>query len=282
MGPFPVSSSEFPMPAPRNTFKAALKEGRTQIGLWVALTSAYTAEICGGAGYDWLLIDAEHAPNDIQTLVAQLQALARYPVHAIVRPPIGEAWMIKQILDIGAQTILVPMVETKEQAEALVRAVRYPPHGMRGVGASLARASGFNRIPDYLQTANGEVCLLLQIESRAGLANLDAITATEGVDGVFIGPADLAADMGFLGKPGAPEVQAAVEDALKRIQDHGKAAGILTADQGLARRYVELGAGFVGIGSDVGLLANSTTKLLDEFKRASVSDQAAIPSGQVY
>jgi 4-hydroxy-2-oxoheptanedioate aldolase len=270
------------MPAPRNTFKAALKEGRTQIGLWVALTSAYTAEICGGAGYDWLLIDAEHAPNDIQTLVAQLQALARYPVHAIVRPPIGEAWMIKQILDIGAQTILVPMVETKEQAEALVRAVRYPPHGMRGVGASLARASGFNRIPDYLQTANGEVCLLLQIESRAGLANLDAITATEGVDGVFIGPADLAADMGFLGKPGAPEVQAAVEDALRRIQDRGKAAGILTADQWLARRYVELGAGFVGIGSDVGLLANSTTKLLDEFKRGSVSDQAAIPSGHVY
>jgi 4-hydroxy-2-oxoheptanedioate aldolase len=270
------------MPAPVNIFKAALKEGRTQIGLWVALTSAYTAEICGGAGYDWLLIDAEHAPNDIQTLVAQLQALARYPVHAIVRPPIGEAWMIKQILDIGAQTILVPMVETREQAEALVRAVRYPPHGIRGVGASLARASGFNRIPDYLQTANDQVCLLLQIESRAGLANLDAIASTEGVDGVFVGPADLAADMGFLGKPGAPEVQAAVEGALRRVQDHGKAAGILTADQTLARRYLELGASFVGIGSDVGLLVNSTTRLLSEFKEGGIADQMVVARGQVY
>ena len=168
------------MPAPKNIFKNVLKQGRAQIGLWVALANAYTAEICAGAGYDWLLIDAEHAPNDIQTLVAQLQAVAKYPVHPIVRPPIGEAWLIKQILDIGAQTILVPMVETKEQAEAMVRAVRYPPHGIRGVGASLARASGFNRIPDYLQSANDEVCLLLQIESRAGLANLDAIASTEG------------------------------------------------------------------------------------------------------
>lgn len=270
------------MPAPLNEFKAALKDGRTQIGLWVALTSAYTAEVCAGAGYDWLLIDAEHAPNDIQTLVAQLQALARYPVHAIVRPPIGEAWMIKQILDIGAQTILVPMVETKAQAEALVRAVRYPPHGIRGVGASLARASGFNRIPNYLETANDEVCLLLQIESRAGLANLEEIATTEGVDGVFIGPADLAADMGFLGKPGVSEVQAAVEDALSRIKANGKAAGILTADQGLARRYVELGASFVGIGSDVGLLANSTTKLLNEFKADGVAAQAIGSAGQVY
>lgn len=270
------------MPAPANTFKAALKQGRTQIGLWVALTSAYTAEICGGAGYDWLLIDAEHAPNDVQTLVAQLQALSKHPVHPIIRPPVGEAWIIKQILDIGAQTILVPMVETREQAEAMVRAVRYPPHGIRGVGASLARASGFNRIPDYLQTANGEICLLLQIESRAGLANLDAIADVEGVDGVFVGPADLAADMGFLGRPGAAEVQAAVEDALKRIQGHGKAAGILTADQSLARRYVDLGATFVGIGSDVGLFVNATTKLVGDFRAGGPSPQTAMGSGQVY
>jgi len=268
------------MPAPTNTFKAALKEGRTQLGLWVALTSPYTSEICGGAGYDWLLVDAEHAPNDIRTLVAQLQALAKYPVHPIIRPPVGEAWIIKQILDIGAQTILVPMIETKEQAEAMVRAVRYPPHGIRGVGAALARASNFNRIPDYLQTANEEICLLLQIESRAGLANLDAIASVEGVDGVFVGPADLAADLGFLGKPGAPEVQAVVEDALKRIQGHGKAAGILTADQALAKRYVELGATFVGIGSDVGLFVNATSRLISEFRAG-----AAVPGkggGQVY
>jgi 4-hydroxy-2-oxoheptanedioate aldolase len=270
------------MPAPTNSFKTALKAGRTQIGLWVALTSPYTAEICAGAGYDWLLVDAEHAPNDIQTLVAQLQALSKYPVHPIVRPPIGEAWMIKQILDIGIQTLLVPMVETREQAEALVRAVRYPPHGIRGVGAALARASGFNRIPDYLQTANDEVCLLLQVESRAGLANLDAIASVEGVDGVFIGPADLAADMGFLGKPGAAEVQAAVEDALGRIQGHGKAAGILTADQSLARRYVDLGATFVAIGSDVALLVNSTTRLLAEFKAGEQFTPPKATSGQVY
>lgn len=270
------------MPAPKNTFKTALREGRAQIGLWVALASGYTAEICAGAGYDWLLLDAEHAPNDIQTLVAQLQGLSKYPVHAIVRPPIGEAWLIKQILDIGAQTILVPMVETKEQAEAMVRAVRYPPHGMRGVGASLARASGFNRIPDYLQTANDEVCLLLQIESRAGLANLDAIAATEGVDGVFVGPADLAADMGFLGKPGAAEVQAAVEDALGRIQGHGKAAGILTADQALARRYVERGATFVGIGSDVGLLVNATSKLVGDFRAGVTAPVDPATAGKVY
>lgn len=269
------------MPAPKNMFKAALKQGKAQIGLWVALTSPYTAEICAGAGYDWLLLDAEHAPNDIQTLVAQLQGMSKYPVHPLVRPPIGEAWIIKQILDIGAQTILVPMVETKEQAEAIVRAVRYPPHGIRGVGASLARASGFNRIPDYLQTANDEICLLLQIESRAGLANLDAIASTDGVDGVFVGPADLAADMGFLGKPGAAEVQAAVEDALTRIQSHGKASGILTADQTLARRYVEMGAGFVGIGSDVGLLVNATTKLIADFNMGKTTADPTT-AGKVY
>ena len=270
------------MPAPMNSFKAARREGRVQIGLWVALTSAYTAEICGGAGYDWLLIDAEHAPNDNQTLVAQLQALAKYPVHPIVRPPVGEAWIVKQILDIGAQTILVPMIETKEQAEAMVRAVRYPPHGIRGVGAALARASSFNRIPDYLQTANDEVCLLLQIESRAGLANLDTIASIEGVDGVFVGPADLAADMGFLGRPGAPEVQQAVEAALLRIQSHSKAAGILTADQSHARRYLELGATFVAIGNDVGLLANGASRLLSEFRNSTAAPDAATAAAKVY
>jgi 4-hydroxy-2-oxoheptanedioate aldolase len=270
------------MPAPKNTFKAALMERRTQIGLWAALTSPITAEICAGAGYDWILLDAEHAPNDIPMLFAQLQALAPYPTHPIVRPPIGETWLIKQILDIGAQTILVPMVETKEQAEAMVRAVRYPPHGVRGVGASLARASAFNRIPDYLQTANDEICLLLQVESKTGLANLDAIAATDGVDGVFIGPADLAADMGFLGKPGAEEVQKAVTDALARIQSFGKAAGILTADQALARRYIELGATFVGIGSDVGLLTQATSRLLTDFLQIGGGSAQEPSKGQVY
>ncbi|WLE00727.1 4-hydroxy-2-oxoheptanedioate aldolase (plasmid) [Agrobacterium leguminum] len=263
------------MPAPSNTFKQALKDGKVQVGLWQALANAYTVEISAGAGYDWLLLDAEHAPNDIPLLVSQLQAMKGTASHAVIRPPIGETWIIKQLLDIGAQTLLVPMVESREQAEALVKAVRYPPHGVRGVGAALARASNFNRIPDYLQTANEEVCLLLQVESRAGLAALEDIASTEGVDGVFIGPADLAADMGYLGKPGAPEVQAEVEKALRLIQPHGKAAGILIGDLSLAKRYVEIGATFVAIGNDVTLLANATSRLLADFKVAEAAKPAA-------
>jgi 4-hydroxy-2-oxoheptanedioate aldolase len=270
------------MPAPRNTFKAALTEKRRQIGLWLALASPYSAEILGGAGYDWLLIDGEHAPNDIPLMTAQLQALKGLPSHPVIRAPIGEAWLLKQILDIGAQTVLVPMIESGEQARAMVRAVRYPPQGVRGVGAALARASAFNRIPDYLQTANDEVSLLLQIESRAGLAALDEIATTVGVDGVFIGPADLAADMGFLGKPGAPEVQEAVEAALIRIQAHGKAAGILTADQSLAKRYLELGATFVAIGNDVSLLANGASRLLSDFQNAAAATHGSSGTAKVY
>ncbi|MCZ3376908.1 4-hydroxy-2-oxoheptanedioate aldolase [Rhizobium sp. AG207R] len=265
------------MPAPKNLFKQALKEGRAQIGLWQALANAYTVEICAGAGYDWLLLDAEHAPNDVPLLVSQLQAMKGTASHAVIRPPIGETWIIKQMLDIGAQTLLIPMVDSKEMAEAMVKAVRYPPHGVRGVGAALTRASAFNRIPDYLATANDEICLLLQVESRAGLAALDDIASTVGVDGVFIGPSDLAADMGYLGKPGAPEVQAEVEKALTKIQSHGKAAGILIGDLSLAKRYLELGATFVAIGNDVTLLANATIKLLDDFKKAD----AAKPSQDV-
>jgi 4-hydroxy-2-oxoheptanedioate aldolase len=259
------------MPAPANLFKQALRTGRAQIGLWQALASPYTVEICVGAGFDWLLLDAEHAPNDIPLLVSQLQAMKGSSSQAVIRPPIGDTYIVKQLLDIGAQTLLIPMVDTAELAARMVQAVRYPPHGVRGVGAALARASAFNRIPDYLQTANEEICLLVQVESRAGITNLDAIAATEGVDGVFVGPADLAADMGYLGKPGAPEVQAEVEAALKKIQSHGKAAGILIGDLQLARRYLDLGATFVAIGNDVTLLANATSNLLRDFKQ--------IPSG---
>ncbi len=269
------------MPAPVNVFKRALSEGRLQIGLWLALANAYTAEVCAGAGYDWLLIDGEHAPNDLPLLLAQLQAIEKSPSHPVVRVPIGETWMIKQMLDIGAQTILVPMVESRQQAEALVKAMRYPPHGVRGVGAALARASAFNRIPDYLQTSDKEVCLLLQIESTAGMASLDEIASVDGVDGVFIGPADLAADMGHLGNPGAPEVQAAVESGLKRIQALGKVAGILTSDRSLAKKYIELGAGFVAVGSDVGLLTGATSQLLSEFK-ATKEAPASGSIGSVY
>ncbi len=270
------------MPAPKNLFKQALKEGRAQIGLWQALANPYTVEICAGAGYDWLLLDAEHAPNDIPLLVSQLQAIKGSPSHAVIRPPIGETFILKQMLDIGAQTLLIPMVDSKAQAEDMVRAVRYPPHGVRGVGAALARASAFNRIADYLQTANDEICLLLQVESRVGLAAIDDIASIEGVDGVFIGPADLAADMGFLGKPGAPEVQAEVEKALLKIQSHGKAAGILMADLVLAKRYLELGATFVAIGNDVTLLANATTRLLADFRNFNAAETERPGTASVY
>ncbi len=257
------------MPAPENAFKRALKAGRKQIGLWLGLANPYTAELCAGAGFDWLLIDGEHAPNTIPTMLAQLQAIrGATDGQVVVRVPVGETSLIKQVLDLGAQSVLVPMVENREQAEQLVRAVRYPPNGVRGVGAALARASAFNRIGDYLQTADGEICLLVQIENRAGLAALDEIASVDGVDGVFVGPADLAADMGFLGKPGAPEVQAAVEDALVRIQSHRKAAGILTSDRTLARRYLELGATFVAVGSDVGLLVAASSDLVRQFRDA--------------
>ena len=180
----------------QNAFKVAMEGRQLQIGFWLGLANAYTAEIAAGAGFDWVLIDGEHAPNDIRSMLAQLQAIGTLS-HPVVRLPVGETWMIKQVLDIGAQTILVPMVETAEQAKVLVDATRYPPHGVRGVGAALARASAFNRTTDYLTTADDQICLLLQVENRRGISSLDEILAMEGVDGVFIGPADLAADLGF-------------------------------------------------------------------------------------
>lgn len=257
------------MPAPHNAFKSALQKHEKQIGLWLGLANAYTAEICAGAGFDWLVIDGEHAPNDLPLMVAQLQAVAASGVRPVVRAPIGETWIIKQLLDIGAQTILVPMVESAAQARGLVRAVSYPPKGIRGVGAAMARASAFNRIPDYLTTANDEVCLLVQLESQVGLTALEEIAAVDGVDGIFIGPSDLAADMGYLGRPGEPAVQAAVEDGIARILKAGKPAGILTADTTLAARYLELGASFVAVGTDVTLFSQATAALATKFKTAN-------------
>lgn len=254
------------MPAPLNQFKQRLHAGERQIGLWLGLADPYAAELIAGAGFDWLVIDGEHAPNDLRSTLAQVQALSGFPVSAVCRPPVGESWMIKQLLDIGCQTILVPMVETAEQAKELVRAVKYPPRGMRGVGAGLARASRFNAIADYLVTADEQTCLLLQLETRAGLDQLEAIAAVEGVDGIFIGPADLAADMGYLGLPGHADVQARVEDAIGRIVMTGKAAGILTSDQQLARRYLELGATFVAVGSDIGLIGTAARQLAAAYR----------------
>lgn len=267
------------MDMPINTFKQRLKSGEPQIGLWLGLANSYCAELAANAGFDWLLIDGEHAPNDLRALLSQLQAVAPYASQPIIRPVIGDTALIKQVLDIGAQTLLVPMVETAEQAQELVRAIHYPPQGIRGVGSALARASRWNTIPGYLDHADEQMCLLVQIENRDGLANLDAIANVEGVDGVFIGPADLSASMGHRGNPGHPEVQAAIEDAIVRIQKAGKAAGILSADETLARRYIELGAAFVAVGVDTTVLMRGLQTLANKFKDTPVLNSTA---GGVY
>ena len=189
------------MQLPANPFKAALRDGRRQIGLWLGLASPYSAELLAGAGFDWLLIDGEHAPNELNDVLLQLQAIAPYPSHPVVRAASNDPVRIKQLLDIGAQTLMLPMVQSAADAAQAVAATRYPPRGIRGVGSALARASRWNRVPDYLTRADSEICVLVQVETRRGLAELDAIATTDGVDGVFIGPADLAADMGHPGRP---------------------------------------------------------------------------------
>ncbi|MBK5005328.1 4-hydroxy-2-oxoheptanedioate aldolase [Pseudomonas sp. S32] len=263
------------MDMPINHFKQRLHSGQPQIGLWLGLADAYCAELAANAGFDWLLIDGEHAPNDLRGMLAQLQAIAPYPSHGVIRPVVGDTALIKQVLDIGAQTLLVPMVETAEQARQLVKAVHYPPHGIRGVGSALARASRWNSIAGYLDHADEQMCLLVQIENAEGMANLDSILAVDGVDGVFIGPADLSAAMGHRGNPGHPQVQAAIEDAIVRIAKAGKAAGILSADQRLARRYIELGAAFVAVGVDTTVLMRGLRDLAGAFKGMPTSDTSA-------
>lgn len=261
------------MQTPLNSFKAALVAGQARIGLWLGLANAYSAEICAGAEFDWLLIDGEHSPNDLHTILAQLQAVAAYPdVHPIARVPTGHGYvgeaLIKQYLDLGVQTLLVPMVDTPEQAATIVRAARYPQDdgqgGIRGMGG--ARASRWGRNPKYLFEANAQTCILVQIETTLGLENLEAITHTPGVDGVFIGPADLSASLGHVGDPAHPAVQSVIEDAIRRIVSAGKAAGILTPDEALAHRYLELGATFVAVGLDTNLLVKATSALASKFK----------------
>ncbi|MEX0282437.1 MAG: HpcH/HpaI aldolase/citrate lyase family protein [Arenibacterium sp.] len=245
------------MPAPTNTLKKRLLAGETLIGCWVALADDYAAEIMGGAGFDWLLIDGEHAPNDLRSIRAQLSVLERFDADPVVRLPVGETWMIKQLLDAGAQTLLIPMVESAEQARELVRACRYPPAGIRGMGAALGRASGFNTIPDYVTSADDQICLLVQVESRAGIEALDEILAVEGVDGVFIGPADLSADMGFQGNAETPEMRQLIGETLGRIAKAGKSPGILGMSDGGIERYLSEGARFVAVAADVMLLAQA-------------------------
>ena len=266
----------------KNRFKAALLKREPQFGLWLGLADSYSAEICAGAGFDWLLIDGEHAPNDVRSILTQLQAMAAYPVHPIVRPPVGEVRLIKQLLDIGAQSLLIPLVESADFARQLVSATRYPPVGIRGVGSALARASRWNRVPNYMQAADPEICLMVQIETRKGLEQLSAIAAVDGIDGVFIGPADLSAALGQRGNPSHPDVQSAIENSIGRIRSAGKAVGIITTDETLARRYLSLGCTFIALGLDVSLLARATQDLARKFKPPAAGTEPGSAAGAPY
>jgi 4-hydroxy-2-oxoheptanedioate aldolase len=254
----------------RNSFKQALRDGKPLVGLWVALADPYVAEVVATAGFDWLLIDAEHAPNDPRSVLPQLQALAPYPVQPIVRPVRGDVALIKQYLDLGVQTLIVPMVETAEQAAQIVAATRYPTRGVRGVGSAIARASRWNQIPNYLARADEEMCVIVQVESVTGLDNLAEIAAVDGVDGVFFGPADLAASMGLLGKPMEPKVQDAIRAGFRTVRAAGKAAGSLMSDRAVAREYFAAGAQFVAVGIDTTLLVRAATELAAAFTGVEV------------
>ncbi len=261
------------METPRNPFKQALREHRPQIGYWLNLPNTTVGEIAAGAGFDWLLIDGEHTSHNLQSVLYQLQALAAYPAtHAIARIPMGLGhvgeMLIKQYLDLGVQTLLVPMIDTAEQAAAVVRAARYPDeNGANGIrGMAGGRAARWGRHPRYVHEANDRLCILVQAETRVALGNLEAIAAVDGVDGIFIGPADLSASMGHRGDPAHPEMQALMEDATRRIVRTGKAAGNLSPDEATARRYLGWGATFVAVGLDTVTLARETTRLVKTFK----------------
>lgn len=261
------------MQLPSNRFKQALRAGRLQIGLWLGLADANVGELLAGTGFDWLAIDAEHAPNDPRSVLSQLQAIAPYPAHPVVRTVSDDPAMLKQYLDIGAQTLLIPMVESAAQAARIVAATRYPPQGIRGVGSALARASRWNQIDDYLLHCQEQLCVLVQVESVAGLNDLSAIAATEGVDGVFFGPADLAGSMGLLGRPGDARVQDAIAAGIETMRAAGKPAGILSTDLRIARRYADLGALFVAVGIDATLLARAARELVTAFRGPAVPDR---------
>lgn len=248
------------MDLPPNRFKHAIREGRHQLGLWCSLPGAVTAEVLAGAGYDWILFDTEHSPGDPSTVLQQLQAAAAYPVSPVVRPATNCTALIKRYLDIGAQTLLIPYVQNAEEARAAAAAMLYPPAGVRGV-SGWTRANRFGRVKEYARRAANELCLLVQVETVEALAEIEAIAAVENVDGIFIGPADLAASMGYPGEPGHPAVVATVENAIRRIRAAGKPAGILTLDNAFAKRCIELGTVFTAVGADGGILSRGADAL---------------------
>jgi 4-hydroxy-2-oxoheptanedioate aldolase len=253
------------MELPQNGFKRALQAGKAQIGLWSSLSSNYTVEVIAGAGFDWILLDMEHSPNDLESALAQLQAAAPYPSHPVVRVPWNDMVSIKRLLDIGAQSLLVPYVSTADEARAAVSYTRYPPAGVRGV-AGTTRATRFGRVKDYARRAQEEICLLVQVETQQALDNIEAICAVEGVDGVFIGPADLHASLGYTGEIANPKVKPLIDSAIQRIRKAGKAPGILTPNEADARHWLQCGGLFVAVGADVGILARGAEALAAKFK----------------
>jgi 4-hydroxy-2-oxoheptanedioate aldolase len=252
------------MELPQNAFKRALMADRTQIGLWSSLSSNYTVEIIAGAGFDWILLDMEHSPNDLESLLTQLQAAAPYPTSAVVRVPWNDMVTIKRVLDAGAQSLLIPYVCTPEEAKAAVAATRYPPAGVRGV-AGTTRASRFGRVKDYARRAHEEICVLVQVETKGALDHLEAICAVEGVDGVFIGPADLHASLGYTGETANPAVMPKIEEAMRRIRKCGKAPGYLSPVEADAKKMLAAGALFCAVGADAGLLARGAEALRAKF-----------------
>jgi 4-hydroxy-2-oxoheptanedioate aldolase len=249
----------------RNRFKHAIAERQQQIGLWSSLCSNIAAEIVADCGFDWILLDTEHSPNEVPGLLSQMQAIEPGTATPIVRPAWNDTVLIKRILDIGAQTILVPYVQNPDEARQAVAATRYPPEGVRGVTGS-GRGSRYGQVKDYLKTAHQEICVLVQVETGEALSQLDGIAAVEGVDGVFIGPSDLAASLGHIGNPGHEDVQSAIKDAIGRITAAGKPGGILTYNIEEAKRYIEWGFTFVAVGGDTGLLLRGAEALVNTFK----------------
>jgi 4-hydroxy-2-oxoheptanedioate aldolase len=253
------------MDMPRNAFKHAIAKGELQIGLWCSLCSPITAEIVSHAGFDWLLLDTEHSPNEEPDVLAQLHAAQAGTASAIVRPAWNDIVLIKRFLDIGAQSLLIPFVQTPEEARRAVEATRYPPGGIRGITGS-GRASRYGRVKDYLKNASQEICVLVQVETKSALDQIEAIASVDGIDGVFIGPNDLAASFGHIGNWAHPDVQAALEDAVRRLKKIGKPAGILTPNEEEAKRFIQWGYTFVAVGADLGLLARGADALAKRFK----------------
>jgi len=268
---------------PINQFKKALRAGQPQIGVWSTIPSPYVSELIGGAGYDWVLLDTEHTPNDVPLMMSQLQALAaaqplpgRPAAHAVVRPAWNDMVLIKRYLDLGAQTLLLPFVQNAQEASDAVRAMRYAPQGLRGMGGSV-RASNFGRTQDYVERAADELCLLVQVETAEALQNLEAIAGVDGVDGVFIGPADLSASLGYAGQPGHPEVIRIIDDAIRRILACGKAPGILMVNEARARECLALGAQFVAVAMDTILLRDGLDATAARFS-GNDSEQSPVAS----